>query len=835
MARLRVSFGLSATVAIGLLAACAGGPGTSTATSGPGEGGFPPAEVLNDEGGPVTVTGEVAYTYPFFTSGVAQPLIVLEDQGGFVERDRNFLFPPQSQVLGKITSDFYTSPFSYSLTLPDEPQGSLRDVDQDGGADHGVMVFAVAYWTNIFGDPYLEKRDQYGGGWSSAYASTQVSDDRENYLEVYGGTYLVYAPEAGQGFPAGFGDDGRLFTEDDPIVGLPQGWTRVDLDSDPFTFDRSREPEIELFEPESLALDDFSGMSYGEAFDAMLEKFRTEYAFTELKDLDWDALAEEFRPRFEAADQAGDSRAYFLALRDFLWSVPDGHVGMDLSSLNDLFQSETGGGLGLALRELDGGRVIASFVTEGGPAALAGLTLGTEVLELDGVPIADAVAQNVPWSSPFSTEHTRRLQQLRYVVRFPLGTEVELAFRDPDGEPTTASLTAVPEDESFTSTSFFAGLTGHELPVEFRELDSGFGYARLTDFFDNELLTIQLWERMIGDLNENQIPGLVLDLRQNGGGSGYLAEQMAAYFFDEDTVTGNTAFYDDSTGEFYLDTTDEGMMFPPPESQRYHGPVAVLVGPACASACEFFSYAMTLKGRAIIVGQYPTAGLGGSVSDFVMPEGISVRFTIGRAVSPDGEIHIEGQGVAPEVVVPVTEETVLAGDRDPVLEAAIEALNTPRGAGVVPQGPPAMSTPAEALAALQAGNAPFLQDLAREDHGNVFAPGEYVFTVPLGKSQDTIWHFFWCTADVESFEDNWGRLDLTFILGGENIPLERFAEWEGNSGGQECRLMYTLLRDWPIGEHVLVVEVDFPTALNDGFADYEAGVRRLEYHVYLDR
>lgn len=828
MVRLRICRALCAAIGSVWLAACA--PATPAPATEPAPGELPPAEIRNDEGGPVTVTGQVAYTYPFFTSGVAQPLIVLEDQGGFVERDRNFLFPPQSQVLGKITSDFYTSPFSYSLTLPDEPQGTRRDVDQDGETDGGVMVFAVAYWTNIFGDPYLEKRDQYGGGWSSAYASTRVSDDRATYLEVYGGTYLVFAPEAGQGFPAGFGADERLFTEDDPIVALPQGWTRVDLDSDPFTFDRSREPEIELFEPESLALDDFSALGYAEAFDAMLGKFRTEYAFTELKGLDWDDLAEEFRPRFAAAR---DSQAYLLALRDFLWSIPDGHVGMDLSPLNDLFQSETGGGLGLALRQLDDGRVIASFVTAGGPAAEAGVALGAEILEIDGAPIADAVAENVPWSSPFSAEHVLRLQQLRYAVRFPVGTEVELTFRGPDGEATTVPLTAVPENESFSATSFFAGLTGFELPVEFRVLDSGFGYARLTDFFDNELLTIQLWERMIQDLNENQVPGLVLDLRQNGGGSGYLAEQMAAYFFDEDTATGNTAYYDESTGEFYLDTTDESTMFPPPEGLRYQGPVAVLVGPACASACEFFAYAMTLEGRATVVGQYPTAGLGGSVSDFVMPEGISVRFTIGRAVNSEGVIHIEGKGVAPDVRVPVTEETVL-GAGDPVLDAAIEVLGTPRGAGVVPERPPAMSSAAEARAALQSG-APFLDDLAREDHGGEFAPGEYLYTIPLGSSRDVIWSFLWCTADKERFEDNWGDIQVVFTLGGEEVPLDRFAVLDGNFGGQECRVIYTLLNDWTIGEHVLVAEVDFPRALNDGFADYEAGVRRLEYHVYLDR
>jgi hypothetical protein len=77
----------------------------------------------------------VAYTNAFFTSGVAQPVIILEDQTGFVTRDRNFIFPIESQVIGKITSDFYSSPFSYSLDLPAVPDGALHDVDNDGAAD----------------------------------------------------------------------------------------------------------------------------------------------------------------------------------------------------------------------------------------------------------------------------------------------------------------------------------------------------------------------------------------------------------------------------------------------------------------------------------------------------------------------------------------------------------------------------------------------------------------------------------------------------------------------------------------------------------------------------
>jgi len=115
-------------------------PAPETPTEPVLESRFPPAEIENDAGGPVVISGEVAYTNPYFTLGLAEPIVILEDQGGFVLRDRDFLFPVESQVLGQITSDIYISPFSYSLTLPLVPRGTLRDVDQDPGKDAGVMT-----------------------------------------------------------------------------------------------------------------------------------------------------------------------------------------------------------------------------------------------------------------------------------------------------------------------------------------------------------------------------------------------------------------------------------------------------------------------------------------------------------------------------------------------------------------------------------------------------------------------------------------------------------------------------------------------------------------------
>ena len=636
------------------------------------DGDIPPADIVNDEGGPVVVTGEMNYTNPFVALGVAQPIIVLEDQAGFIDRDEGFLFPKSSQVLGQIVGDFFTPPFTYTLSLPIEPQGSLRDVDNDGEEDAGVMTYAVAYWTNAFGDPFLEQRDQGGGGWSTAFATTRAEDAPSGKGEIIGGKYIVWAPDDQQGFPSAFGEDGKLFTEDDPIVRLPAGYTIVDMDTDPFTFDRSASPQMELIEPPSSALDDFSSLGYVGAFDAMIDLFRREYSFTELKGIDWDAKIADFRPRFEEAEANNDSLAYRRALRDFIWSIPDGHLSAPF--IREDFVEATRAGVGLAIREVEDGRTIANFVTPDGPAGRAGIEVGAELLSWNGQPIEDYVAGIVPFSSPFSSDHVRRLQQLRYATRAPLDSEVEITYKNPGADAeSTAVLTAEEESESFRVSSFNVGRSGVELPVEFSLLDNGLGYVKIYSFSDNELLSVQLWERMMQNLNENGIPGLIIDMRQNGGGSGFLADQMAAYFFNEPLELGRAGYYDESLGEFYFNPERTDRYYLPSEDLRYNGRVAIVTGPNCASACEFFTYNMTRQNRADVVASYPTAGLGGGQNLFQMPDFEMLQISIGRPVDMDGNVIIEGTGVAPTVRVPVTEETLFT-EGDPLLDTAVAAV-----------------------------------------------------------------------------------------------------------------------------------------------------------------
>lgn len=809
----------------------------------------PPAPIVNDEGGPVVITGEVEYTYALFTDGISEPLIILEDQTGFVRRDRNYLFPPESQVLGQITSDFYSSPFTYSISLPIEPQAPLNDVDQDSEQDTGVMVFQVAYWSNTFGDGFLQERDLYGGGWSGAYSSADVSSQVETLGEYIGGNIVIFAPVAGQGFPSGFGADGKLFTADDPIVVVPQGYTIVNMDSEPFTFDRSRNAEIDLIEGEGSEATDFSAMTYTEAFDALIEKFRNEYAFTEYKGLDWDAIYAEYRPLFEEAEAAADPQMYARGLQALSWAIPDGHVQTNATNLLiDDFLTQTDGDIGVAFRQTTDGRVIVNFLRPTSPADEAGIQLGAEIIAINGQPIEDVLDAAIVWSRPFSTEHVLRLQQLRYASRFEVGVEVEVTYRNPDGEEETATMTTVNDRTAFAFSSFNVSVTGTELPVEWELVGESTMLVRITSFLDDSRLTLLLWERMIRDVQALEVTSIVIDMRNNGGGRGFLSDQLAAYFFQEPLELGYFSSYDRSLGEFYYDEENPSHFFLPPEELRFDGPVAVIVGPSCFSACEFFSNRMTTQDRATIVGHYPSGGGGGGVEFILMPEGLYIGMAIARALDMDGNIIIEGVGVVPDVVVPVNEDTLGLTDAtyyndDPLLDAAIAVVEDEVASSSTEEEEEEMPSllPTDEVEIVDGGSISYDEEIA----GTLEAGQRIQYTFEIRGGADAV--SFFILGDLDSVLRVYDETGATLFYENDNFAGTENSAFTSLELGQDLTIIievseagdnaggdYTLVSttgEWPID--VLVEEAGTIAIGETASGEFVAGTR-YSYTLELD-
>jgi C-terminal processing protease CtpA/Prc len=614
---------------------------------------------------PVAITGLIPFTSPFFLSSTAEPFVLLEDQAGFVARDREYQFPLASQSTGPVEFIEGEDALSFHIPLPGVPQGTFVDVDNNGQQDQGVQVFAVAYWSNTWGDPFLERRD--GVGWSTAYSSTIV-DPEEG--EITGGTLVVWAPDESQAFPTGFGDDGLLFTEDDPSAAIPAGYSLIDLNQEPFRAYKEARPELTLVEGAG-EVSDLSAMSYKEAFDAMFEQATREYPFTEEKDLDWDALYDQFAPKAEAARSPED---FYRTVRDFTFTIPDGHVGVSLNG--DVFFEDYGGSFGLVLSELSDGRVIVTDVVPETPAAEFGIAVGAEVERWNGQPMSSAIDAVVPGLGPYSTPHAERLGKVVFLTRVPPGDPATIEFRNPaDSDSQEITLESDVEYLSLFRAIPAFGQDALSLPVEGEVLDeSGLGYIRVNSFSDDYNLTARLWDRQIQALIENEVPGLIIDLRTNSGGSEGLALDFAGYFFDEEVPLFTNSYYSDSTGEF---EERDWMHRVIPGPVYYDLPIAVLVSADCVSACEGFAHSLSAGGRAVIVGHSPTAGAFGEVGrgQYDLPDELSMQFPTGRPETPDGEVLIEGVGVVPDILVPVDEASAL-GQVDAVLEAAVEELLT---------------------------------------------------------------------------------------------------------------------------------------------------------------
>jgi C-terminal processing protease CtpA/Prc len=427
--------------------------------------------------------------------------------------------------------------------------------------------------------------------------------------------------------------------------------------------------------PQDSASHDFSALSYTEAFNKMFEIVRRDYAFKGVtgKQPDWDALYAVIHPSVEQAEQARDAQAYFLALRDFTLAFKDGHVNLGGGDIQvALFQSAIAGGYGFALRELDDGSVIVTYVTPGGPADEAGIQPCAQVTKFNGQPISVAIDAAALWGAPPSLGSSIRYQKSRYLTRAVVGTEAAVEFSNPESQSQTVTLTAVEERESFAVTSVFITYNAESLPVEFRLLPSGAGYIRINSTSDNRDLIAGLFESALRDLETANARGLVIDLRvvvNFSPDSSLPPLGLAGFLADREIMLGQLQYFNEAAGKFENEGVPQTIL-PNPNHYSF-GKTVLLVGPGCSSSCELEAYAFSQLPGMIVVGQYPSAGVLADVTrgQFLLPEGVSLQVPTGRFILPNGGIFLEGQGVPLTVRVPVDATTVLSAE-DVVLNAA---------------------------------------------------------------------------------------------------------------------------------------------------------------------
>ncbi|WP_434458063.1 carboxy terminal-processing peptidase [Stutzerimonas urumqiensis] len=240
-----------------------------------------------------------------------------------------------------------------------------------------------------------------------------------------------------------------------------------------------------------------------------------------------------------------------------------------------------------------------------------------------------------------------RLDEVVKLIRGPKGSVVRLevipASNAPNDQSTkTVAITreAVKLEEQAAQKSI--------LKLEHRGHDYKIGVIEIPAFYldfkalragdPNYKSTTRDVKKLLAELKEENVDGVVIDLRNNGGGSLQEATELTGLFIDE----GPTVLVRNSDGRVDVLADDS-------EGSFYSGPMAVLVNRLSASASEIFAGAMQDYHRALIIGGQ-TFGKGTVQTIQPLNHG-ELKLTLAKFYRVSGQ-STQHQGVLPDIAYP---------------------------------------------------------------------------------------------------------------------------------------------------------------------------------------
>ena len=274
--------------------------------------------------------------------------------------------------------------------------------------------------------------------------------------------------------------------------------------------------------------------------------------------------------------------------------------------------------------------LIVYYVQENTPAERAGIAEGDILIKVENKAV--------------SAENLDEAVDMIKVDEKGLGTTVKLTLKR-DG---TEYETDVAREKIVTIT------------VESEILEDDVGYIRI-DSFDNE--TIKEFKENAEKIKDTKY--LILDLRNNGGGTLYSMRHIADMLLPECVLT---TFEYKNGKKTELKTSGK---------QTLKMPMCVLVNEGSASASELLTAALQDNGRATVVGEKT---FGKAIAQEAIPFEFengkpvsAVYLTYARYLTPKGE-YIHDKGIVPDIVVEQSEDVKIGSESDEQLNTALKEV-----------------------------------------------------------------------------------------------------------------------------------------------------------------
>jgi carboxyl-terminal processing protease len=341
------------------------------------------------------------------------------------------------------------------------------------------------------------------------------------------------------------------------------------------------------------------------------------------------------------------------AVSGMLESLDDPYTSFFPPKENDAFKTQMAGefsGIGAELGMTSDKRITIISPLDDSPAVKSGIKSGDIILKVDD-------EDTVGWS----------VQQAVEKIRGQKGTQVKLnILHDKAKSPVDITVTRnTIKIDSVTAWVKKVQCSGEECnPVPENCNNCGVvAYMRVSQFGDR---TNQEWVEKVNEVygqisKQNNVKGIVLDVRNNPGG--YLTDAVfiASEFVDEGVIVRQA---DGNGQDAELSVSRKGLLL--------DVPVVVLINKGSASASEIVSGALRDHERALLIGE-TSFGKGTIQQALDMNAGSSVHLTVAKWLTPNGT-WVHEKGLEPDIKVEYDQKKSDGKEFDNQLQRAISEL-----------------------------------------------------------------------------------------------------------------------------------------------------------------
>jgi len=369
-----------------------------------------------------------------------------------------------------------------------------------------------------------------------------------------------------------------------------------------------------------------------EVFEKVWKAINDKYYDSSFNGVDWNAARERYHSRIGGLKS--DEEFYSL-LNQMLGELRDAHTLFRTPRQREASKNQQATSAGISIRVVEEAPVIFS-VDKDSDAARAGIEIGMIVRTIDGQPFTERLTQAQGEISVSSSERLTRLRVYARIIAGKPDTPLKLGLTRADG--TAFDVTLMRRTASNVSP-----LTSYLLP-------SGFAYIKFNAFRSSAGKEFKDAVTKFKDA-----PGLIVDLRGNGGGDVQEMLRIAGYFFDSKVLFGRAVTRSGKPLSFL-----GGLVRVPLEAyvggsgkQIYSKPIVILTSERTGSAAESFTAGMQENNRAWVVGSQ-SCGCVNIVNNLISVKGGGeLQISELGYLSPKGR-KLESVGIMPDKVVTST-------------------------------------------------------------------------------------------------------------------------------------------------------------------------------------